>query len=216
MVNKDQLATWLEEGQLDAVVRQAEREKRTLSLLSALLYHPDPLVSWRAAEGMGLAAQAVARRSPEYVRGHLRRLFWLLNDESGGIGWRAPEAIGEIIYHCPGLFDDFISPLFFLLDMEAEDAPRFRTGILYAIGRMGPRVPEVFSAVLRLIMTCLDDAQPQTRGAALWCLRQNSYSGPLSRLPILTADTDRVELYQDGRILLTTVAELAQPWIGVQ
>jgi len=216
VVNKNQLANWLEEGQLDAVVQQAEREKRTLSLLSALLYHPDPLVSWRAAEGMGLAAQAVARRSPEYVRGHLRRLFWLVNDESGGIGWRAPEAIGEIIVCCPGLFDDFVSPLFFLLDMEAEDAPRFRTGILYAIGRVGPRVPEVFSAVLPLILACLDDAQPQTRGTALWCLRQNGYSGPLSRLPILTADTDRVELYQDGRILLTTVAALAQPWIGVQ
>ena len=82
----------------------------------------------------GLAVRIIARRDPEYIRNYLLRLFWLINNESGGIGWRAPELIGEILYHCPQ-FSQFFPMLISLLDLE-EDAPRFRVGTLWAIGRV--------------------------------------------------------------------------------
>ncbi len=34
---------------------------------------------------MGLAAGCISGDDPEYVRVHLRRLMWLLNDESGAL-----------------------------------------------------------------------------------------------------------------------------------
>ncbi len=72
-------------------------QRRVLSYLTALTYDPDPTVAQQAVLALDMAAGAVSDIAPEFVRGHLRRLFWLLNDESGGIGWRAAEAIGEIL-----------------------------------------------------------------------------------------------------------------------
>jgi hypothetical protein len=59
-----------------------------------------------------------------------------LTDESGGIGWRAPECIGEILYHNPNQFAAFIPLLHSLLDLEPEDAPRFRLSVQRAIARL--------------------------------------------------------------------------------
>ena len=38
---------------------------------------------------------------------HQRRLIWSLNDESGGIGWGAPEAMGEILARSEKLSCEF-------------------------------------------------------------------------------------------------------------
>ncbi|MCX6028088.1 MAG: HEAT repeat domain-containing protein [Chloroflexi bacterium] len=126
----------LAEGDVADIVALAGQNRRVFSYLTALTYDPDPLVADRAVEALGLVAGALSDTDAEFVRGHLRRLFWLLNDESGGIGWRAAEAIGEIIRARPDRFAEFIPNLVALLDMEAEDAPRFRDSILRAIGRV--------------------------------------------------------------------------------
>jgi hypothetical protein len=46
---------------------------------------------------MGRVVAAMATEKPEQARIVMRRLMWSLNDESGGIGWGAPEAMGEIM-----------------------------------------------------------------------------------------------------------------------
>ena len=94
------------------------------------------MIAWRAIEAFGAAGAQIADRDPEFVRGHLRRLLWLLSDESGGIGWRAPELLGEALYRRPGQFAEFMPILASLLDMEPEDAARFRAGWLWAVGRV--------------------------------------------------------------------------------
>ena len=109
------LRNLLFEADFPAIIEIAGKHRRTLSFLTALTYDQDRLISWRAVEAIGLAASRIANTDPEYVRVHLRRMIWLLNDESGGIGWRAPEAIGEIIYHHPDLFAEFIPILIYLL-----------------------------------------------------------------------------------------------------
>jgi len=82
---------------------------------------------------MGLVAAEQAVTDPVFVRGHLRRLVWLLNYESGGIGWQAPEALGAVIAARPDSFADFIPILVSLPDMEPEDAFHFRAGYLWAM-----------------------------------------------------------------------------------
>ena len=83
---KDRLRDWLANQDYEAIAGLAGRKRRVLSFLTALTYDHDPLISWRAVEAMGLAAGRISDEDPEYVRVHLRRLMWLLNDESGGIG----------------------------------------------------------------------------------------------------------------------------------
>ncbi len=133
---KARIRGMLEEGDSAALVALASRNRRVLSYLTALTYDPDPAIADRAVAAIGLTAGVISDSDPEFVRGHLRRLFWLFNDESGGIGWRAAEAIAEIIRARPERFAEFIPLLYGLLEMEPEDAPRFRASVLRAIERL--------------------------------------------------------------------------------
>ena len=79
-------------------IKKWSKEDRTpLRTFSSLLFEPDPLVAWRALEALGIVSAVVARNNLENVKRQLRSLLWLMNDESGGICWNAPEAIGEVI-----------------------------------------------------------------------------------------------------------------------
>lgn len=206
---KEDLSDWLQVGDFARISQCAAEQKRVLSVLTGLTYHPDPLIAWRAVQGLGIAARQIAGRDPEYVRIHLRRFIWLVNDESGGIGWRAPEAIGEVITQCPGQFDEFIPPLFHLLDLEEEDAPRFRAGVLWAIGRVSTVRPGAVLQVLDLVSACLADPDPQVRGLALWALAKSRQTVSVDVLEKLSQDHSPVWIYQDGTLIYFSVAELA-------
>jgi hypothetical protein len=206
---QQQLRDWLVNKRFAAIIQFAARNRRTLSFLTALTYDSDDLVAWRAVEALGLAAARLADDDPEYVRIHLRRLLWLLNDESGGIGWRAPEAIGEIIRNRPNLFGEFIPLLISILDLEQEDAPRFRAGTLWAIGRLGQVIPKELNAANSWIETCLQDPDPQTRGMAIWCLLQIHHTEPILHHASLLEDSTPVQLYTDSLLCQTTVKQLA-------
>lgn len=206
---KTQLLDCLRRNDFEGIDARAQDHKRILSLLTAITYDPDDLIAWRAVQAIGIAARVIALKDPEYVRVHLRRLNWLVNDESGGIGWRAPETIAEIIFQCPGQFDEFISPLFHFLDMEQEDAPRFRPGVLWGIGRLVPSHPDAITPVLHLVFDCLRDPQAQVRGLALWCLDQADFVGPIPGRQALCSDQESVLLYCDGVFQSWTVARLA-------
>lgn len=140
--------------------------------MTARSYSRDDAEAWQAVLAFGRAAAEIAAEDPEYVRGHLRRLFWLVNDESGGIGWRAPEMIGAAIAAAPGQFGEFISPLVYLLDLEPEDAPRFRPGVLWAIAEIAATRPKEVASALPLIEPYLEDPDPLVRRLAEECRRR--------------------------------------------
>lgn len=150
----------------------AARRKRLLSQLTALSYDLDPVVSQRAIWAFGLAAHLIAETDPEYVRNHFRRLIWLLSDESGGIGWRAPELLGEALYYCHTCFPEYLPILVSLLDLEPEDAPRFRPGVIWAIGRVAQVAPQAMKPAAKFIQVFLEYPDPQVAALAHWCLEQ--------------------------------------------
>ena len=166
------LRQWLLREEYTPILELARDKKRVLSILTALTYDKDSIISDHAIKVAGLAAKVIAERDPEYIRNHLLRLFWLVNDESGGIGWRAPELIGEILHYCPQ-FNQFFSMLISLLDLEKEDAPRFRVGTLRAIGRVAQVAREAMLAALPQIETLnTPGLDVSTREMATWCLEQ--------------------------------------------
>jgi hypothetical protein len=174
---------WLLATDYEPILELAGRKKRALSLLTALTYDQDPSVSEHAITASGLAAKVIAERDPEFIRNTLLRLFWLVNDESGGIGWRAPELIGEILYHCPQ-FDQFFPMLISLLDLEEEDAPRFRAGAFRAIGRVAQTAQEAMLPALPYIQSLLEGNVLQAPGEkkeALWCLEQLTAGEPTGK-----------------------------------
>lgn len=168
------LRRWLLDNDLESILLIAGRSKRILSQLTALSYDQNATVSERAIRAAGLAAKIIAERDPEFIRNTLLRLFWLVNDESGGIGWRAPELIGEILHHCPQ-FEAFYPLLLSLLDLEEEDAPRFRAGTLWAIGRVAQVAKEAMQPALARVQAYLAKGNltdPNVEQQAAWCLEQ--------------------------------------------
>jgi hypothetical protein len=207
---KTELRSLLTGARFDAVVELATQRRQVLSALTSLTYDGEPLVAWRAVEALGLAAGPIADRDPEFLRTHLRRLFWLLTDESGSIGWRAPEAIGEIIRSRPDLFRSFVPLLLSLLDMEEEDLPRFQAGTLWAVGRVAQSLPADVEPAVPAVLARLADPDPQTRGMAVWCLDQLGSSDHLGDVQPLAADSGPVDLYQAGDLARTSVGELVR------
>ena len=56
---------------------------------------------------MGALVFSLAEQDMESARVVMRRLMWNLNDESGGIGWGSPEAMGEIMARHSGLAEEY-------------------------------------------------------------------------------------------------------------
>lgn len=204
------LRLWLSRADFKTIVDYAGLHKRTLSFLTALTYDQEDLISWRAVEALGLAASRIAVGDAEYVRGHLRRLFWMLTDESGSIGWRAPESIGEIIRQQPDLFEEFIPILLNLMDAESEDALRFRAGWLWGMGRLAMVRPDEVRATLSWITSSLDDSDPQIRGMAVWSIGEMEYPLPAERARDLLSDQEKVKLYFSPDIKTIRIGDLAR------
>jgi len=205
---KEILRTHLSAYDLPEISAMAAHSRRVLSYLVALTYDPDPLIAWRSIEAFGIVAGAMADRDAEFVRGHLRRLLWLLSDESGGIGWRAPELIGELLHHRPEQFAEFIPLLVALLDLEAEDAARFRAGTLWAISRVAEVAPQPLLAAAAEIESYLEDDDPQVRGLAALCLVRLNRASVLAGA--LLEDPGVVTLYSAGQITTVTASQIAR------
>jgi hypothetical protein len=209
---KRRLRQLLEERDLDQIAELGADRRRVLGLLIAMTFDRDPLVGWRAVEALGAAAKRIAGDDPDAVRELLRRLYWLMSEESGGICWRAPEAMAEIIRRRPDLGADYVPIVVSLLtEMAEEDLAHFRPGVLWAIGRLGPAAAgSHLEAVLPAVVDCLDHPEPQVRGMAAWCLGQCGRGGLLAGRDALLADESPVTLYEEGQLARTTLGELTR------
>ncbi len=190
----------------------ANEDRHVLSRLLALTYQPEGLLRWQAIEALGLASGRVADRDPEFVRGFIRRLFWSLNDESGNVGWSAPEAIGEIVASCPDVFPEFGPNLVSLLDTVEEEY--FCPGILWGIARVASSSPGLVSDAVEPVWRLLSDSRPQVRGLAAVCAGRLGSPEVLAGVAPLVDDNEPLRLYDDGFLRETTVAALARAALG--
>ena len=189
----------------------AVRRKRVLGSLVSLTYDADPRISLRAVEAVGAAASRVAEDDPDHARGLLRRLLWLMSEESGGVCWRAPEAMAEIVRRKPEMFADYIPIVVSLIvSLEEEDLAHFRAGTLRAIGRLAAVAGDNVQAITPAVTSALIDSDPQVRGMAVWCLREVGLAELLADRPELLSDEGPVDLYEDGLLSRTTVSHLVQ------
>ena len=86
----------LADRDFNAVAAWADSVRSPQRVLFSLALDADELIAWRAIEAIGKMAAIQAESDLEKIRDSVRRLLWLMNDESGGLGWRSPEMIGEI------------------------------------------------------------------------------------------------------------------------
>jgi hypothetical protein len=156
----------LERNDVGVVASIAKKDRKIVSLLVRYAYDKETLVGWRAIEAIGLAARGMITSDLDFLRETCRKLIWSLSDESGGIGWSAPEILGEIVSADPKRFKDFIPLMASVYEIE-EDV--FRGGVLYALGRIAESAPELAAPYQKIIISSLTDKDPivKVRGLEL-------------------------------------------------
>lgn len=173
---------------------------------------------WRAVSAFGVVLPYMADEDLEGARVVMRRFLWSLNDESGGIGWGAPEAMAEIMVNSEVLRKEY---LHMLLSYAKEDGdelfqdgnhlelPLLQQGLLWAIAR----VAEVYPDEVRqkdMVDDLLLYLQSEDKEVVCHSLRVLSFLAPVSLpLPFLERTLPQsFEIYKDGsfrQILLEEV-----------
>lgn len=204
---KKDMALLLNEKRYAELVDQALGNPGMLRYLYRLFYHPYGLERWRAIEALGHISAAMAKENPEGVREILRRQLWAMNDESGTASWSAPEAIGEIIYHNPEMFREYIS-----IVVHASEEEIFHRGIAWALGRIAQRRPDLVDQYIPLLREFLSHPKPDVRGHAAWALAQMGGSArvALPELRTLQQENTVIETYHLQEIIPQTVGEIAK------
>ncbi|MFH0825772.1 MAG: HEAT repeat domain-containing protein [Pseudomonadota bacterium] len=180
-------------------------------LLSFLMYH-DELVCRRAVTAIGALVGRLADTDMEGARVIVRRLMWSLNDESGGVGWGAPEAMGEIIARHPGLAAEY-SPI--LVSYMHEDGnfleyEPLRRGLMWGLARAVETRSPLLRDAVRYLPPYLDAVDPSTRFSAAVAAGLLGAEQCSERLGRLRDDETEVRVYRDGVFTYLKVRDAAE------
>jgi len=211
-IQKKTILPLLELNDLAALVSIAKEKPRLVSLLVRISYDKDTLAGWRAIKAVGLIAKEFVRAdSYEYLRNTIRKLRWSLSDESGGIGWSAPELIGEIVSADPRRFADIV-PL--IADVYTIEEDVFRPGVLYAFSRIAESAPDLVAPFADIINSALIDKNAQVRLYALETIGKLKdmfdFSSARDVIERLKHDNSEVWVYHDNMFVNIVVGDIAK------
>ncbi len=159
------------------------------------VYEADESISWPAIEvAARLMQQHWESGDQERVREYIRNLLWSLNDESGGIGWNAPQTIAEIIIRIPELVEPYAS---MMISRTMEEPPLVANG-LWAIGRLGSYAQQAVAFFWEIIRPTLISSDPQTLGVACWAMGEVGFAPAARMIQTLAGRSESVRIYIDG------------------
>lgn len=195
--------------------------KDGVNVLFAAICRDEQQVRWFAITCMGTSVARLAASNLEEGRVVMRRLLWSLNDESGGIGWGAPESMAEIMCRHRQLAQEYVHMLVSYMREDGEELcqdgnfiehPLLQRGVLWGIGRMAGCHPDLMlnAGAAEELGKYLRSPDAETCGLAI-IAAGNLASAPLQPiLEQLTLDCRSLIWYREGVFHQTTVAELAR------
>ncbi|MFO7645971.1 MAG: hypothetical protein R6W95_16420 [Desulfosarcina sp.] len=186
--------------------------RRAVNPLFSFLYSGNERTRWRAVTAMGTVVGNLADADMESARVVMRRLMWNLNDESGGIGWGSPEAMGEITAGHEALANEFAAIVVSFINPDGNflEHPLLQRGSLWGVGRLAHARPLLAKPAALHLGAFFQAPDPHLRGLAIWA------AGPIlgNRLRPLVMDrlSDHapLQIYRRMQMVPTTVAELAE------
>jgi len=184
-----------------ALEDRARRDTGVLRTLSSLLYDREALVRWRAIETLGKVSKIIFEADPEKIRRQLRRILWLMNDESGGLCRNGPETIGEIVCNIPALIEEYGPVLISFLNEEP-----FEAGTRWAVARIANIDPSIFADSISILAGSLEDPDPAIRGHSLKALAELHDISAVDKIRALKADSSVFWDYDFNRGIPVEVA----------
>ncbi|MEN8261861.1 MAG: DVU0298 family protein [Nitrospirota bacterium] len=201
---KKEITNILSEKKYDELIKQSSNTRRVLTMLISMTYDKDSVISWRAMEAIGLITGRIAGTDPDMVKSTTGRLMWMIRDESGGIGWSAPEILGEIVRNNPLLCADIATII-----VSFHEEIMLTAGVMRAAGRMGKTHTEMVDYAGPIIVSCLNNQDRSIRGYAAWAAGELGVALAADRLESLRSDTDSILFYEKEELINKTVGELA-------
>ena len=186
--------------------------RKAINPLFSFLCSLDELLKWRAVTAMGEVVDRLADTDMESARVIMRRYMWQLNDESGGIGWGCPEAMGEIMarneklageYWC--ILISYIRPDGNFLEHEV-----LQRGVLWGVGRLAHARPQLLKTSADYLHPYMQSDDPNLRGLAAWAAGPLQNQNTTAILERLQDDSAKLSVYLDGHIKRRSVSEIAK------
>lgn len=193
--------------------------EKIINPLLGSLFETDEPVRWRVVRAVGITVSALARKNLELAREIMRRLIWSLNDESGGIGWGAPEAMGEIMAESETLAREYHRILVSYIDENGNPLENdlLERGVLWGIERLAQKWPGLLHDWIEPILLQLQSPDPVKRVLSLQTLLHLSRSREdppepdrlIALLRPLLEDPSEIRSYRDGSFVQLRIDSLA-------
>ncbi len=219
--HKKNILLLLENKTLPDIINQlsAYREKDVVNPLFSALCSTNERIKWHAVSCFGFVVSRIAEQDFESARIIMRRFLWSLNDESGGIGWGAPESLSEIMAQNDNLFHEYIHMLISYMRLDGPEIlqdgnylelPALQQGLLWGIGRLLMcRSEEMLpKGITKDLERYLDSSDKIVQGLAAWCLGMCYDVEDADKLIPLTKITIQFNLYLEGSFNQVNMAEL--------
>jgi hypothetical protein len=192
---KHQVKDLLENRDHDRLAELCEKDRRFWQELRFRLYDIDERISWSSIEAVGKFTKRLWETGQrEKVRVYIRTLFWSITDESGGIGWSAPQTIAEIIANIPELIDPYGS---MVIAHTFEEPPLVKGG-LWAIGRLGKLAAKAVDFFQDELLSLFQSDDAETLCLAAWAMGEVSFKAALPFLGKLLERKELVRIYIKG------------------
>ena len=161
---------------------------------------------------MGAVVSRLAEQDMESARVVMRRLIWNLNDESGGIGWGSPEAMGEIMSRHFRLAEEYAFLLVSYVNEQGNyiEHPILQRGVLWGLGRLAHSRPRLVKHAVSFLPPYMRSEDAIHRGLAVWTAGALDGGLTKSLLQHLSNDNATVKIFIDMHLIERTVGQLAR------
>lgn len=199
---------------------------RLVGPLFSFLLH-DGALKWHSVTALGLTIARMAEERLEDARVVMRRLIWNLSEESGNLGWGAPETMGEILAVHEKLAQEYHRILISYItetgrDDNYIDYLPLRRGAFWGVGRLAQARPELAAMAAPYLRKGLEQPADSEEapdaailGLSAWGLGLLADAEARPLLENHRHNQGRLERYRDRVLEQTTVAALVQEALGV-
>ncbi len=202
-----QVNTLLRQKDYESILDLCQVERQAWKALQRNLYSTDDDLIWSAVEASAMMMKRWwDEGEEEEVREYIRGLFWSLNDESGGIGWNAPQTIAEIIIRIPELIKPYGS---MMINRTMEESLLVPSS-LWAIGRMGRLIEPAVEFFQDAVLANFQTTDSQILGLAAWAMGEVAYMPALPMLETLCGRKDLVRIFVNGEFRERTLGDWAE------
>ena len=212
---KRRITKLLESPDIEAVIQELRQlpVSRVINPLIGALCSSNETVRWHAITALGPIMSDLADSDMEAARVVMRRFMWSLNDESGGIGWGAPEAMAEIMAGHDRLALEYGHMLVAYMRKDGFylELPQLQQGLMWGLARFAMVRPDLLKAkeVVTYLLPYLNSLDSTVRGLAAWALGLLQAKGAIPALEKLINDPAQVKIFLNHTFTFDTVGGLA-------